>query len=246
MALHAHRVHLLMKRFALVLLVCTLVSAMALQLFGVGQSRGKPVQKDLVALLPTGGNLGWSMEDLPLGNTESMQNNVEKRLNFDSFIFRRYTRGNANIAIYLAYWGPDRMDTRLVASHTPDRCWVENGWQCTDKAFGTELDVGGVQTKPAQGRTFIYPSTNDVQHVFYWHLVGDKVYDYGERLNKFPDPIQYFRDFAQQLKNGRPEQYFIRISSSIPSEQLLHEPLFEDLIASLAPIGLDVSKSVSQ
>ena len=227
-----------MKSGTLILLAVVLLTALGLQFSSLGQAREARIEVDLSSVLPES-PLGWASADLPIGDTEFMAESVEKRLNFDSFVFRRYSRGQDDISVYAAYWGPGRMDTRLVASHTPDRCWVENGWKCTDKVFNKALDLPDMVTKPAQERTFYYAGNGSVSHVYYWHLVGDRVYDYGERLNSFPHPGKYLRDFVVNLRHGKPEQYFIRISSSIPTGQLLDEPLFQDIVMHLRAVGLE-------
>jgi len=230
----------MMKRTALILLALTLACALGLQGLSFGQKRVEPVEVDLAGIVPAE-VAGWTVEDLPIGNTESLRSTAEKMLNYDSYGYRSYTRGSDNISAYIAYWGPGRMDTRLVASHTPDRCWVENGWKITARSFAKPLMLRGMVTQPAEERTFQYGDFGEPQYVYFWQLVGGEVYDFGERLNSRPDIGKYVRDFLRQLKDGKPEQYFIRISSSIPSDRLVREPLFQEILTGLKPIGLEAA-----
>ena len=70
---------------------------------------------------------GWTAIDEPLGPTEFLQTAVEKNLNYDDMVNRVYRRGERSFGLYVAYWSPGRMPVQKVASHTPDRCWSENG-----------------------------------------------------------------------------------------------------------------------
>lgn len=70
---------------------------------------------------------GWQAREEPLGATEVVKGQVEAILNYDDYVFRVFTRGTAHVGVYVAYWKRDRMPVSRVASHTPDRCWTENG-----------------------------------------------------------------------------------------------------------------------
>ena len=87
---------------------------------------------------------GWTSQEVPLGASEFMANEVEKVLKYDDFINREYRRGADRFGLYVAYWGPGKMPTQLVASHTPDRCWTENGWHCLEMRFRQTAVFSGV------------------------------------------------------------------------------------------------------
>lgn len=61
---------------------------------------------------------GWSGEDEPLGPTEFLKSSVEKNLNYDDMINRRYVKGSNVIGLYAAYWTPGRMPVQKVALPT--------------------------------------------------------------------------------------------------------------------------------
>ena len=78
---------------------------------------------------------GWTGRDEPLGPNEVTRTAVERTLNYDDFVFRVFERGDLQVGLYVAYWAAGRMPLQKVASHTPDRCWTENGWRCEDMRF---------------------------------------------------------------------------------------------------------------
>src|SRR5690606_27133761 len=44
-----------------------------------------------------------------------------------------YISGPLRLSVYVAYWEPAKMSSRLVAGQTPDVCWVGAGWTCTPR-----------------------------------------------------------------------------------------------------------------
>ncbi len=96
----------------------------------------------------------WFGQDEPLGATEAVNEAALKTLNLDDYVFRRYSNGSRSFSIYAAYWAPGRMPTRLVASHTPDRCWTENGMRCVDLRFKQTYGVQRRALLPAEYRVF--------------------------------------------------------------------------------------------
>jgi hypothetical protein len=181
---------------------------------------------------------GWSVADVPLGPNEFLVNQVERILNYDEFVFRQFSRGRDSFSVYVAYWGPGKMPTRLVASHTPDRCWTENGWRCLDMRFKESEIAPGVQLQPADWRLFEPPGGGPAQYVLFWHLVEGKAYDYGERFNAVPHPVKWWKDAVQQALFGSREQYFIRITSDRPFELIRDDPAFIELLEGLGRLGL--------
>ena len=96
---------------------------------------------------------GWSGRDEPLGPSEAVRGAVERNLNYDDYVFRIFEQRGTRFGIYVAYWAPGRMPVNKVASHTPDRCWVENGWHCETTRFGDVLTAAGApRLRAGQGR----------------------------------------------------------------------------------------------
>jgi hypothetical protein len=98
---------------------------------------------------------GWVVTEESLGLTEAVNASTLKILNLDDYVYRRFQRGSVSFTVYAAYWAPGRMPTRLVASHTPDRCWTENGMRCVDMRFKERYLVAEKPLLPAEYRVFI-------------------------------------------------------------------------------------------
>jgi hypothetical protein len=182
---------------------------------------------------------GWQGRDEPLGPTEFVQGAVERNLNYDDVINRSYRNGVRNFGLYVAYWTPGRMPVQKVASHTPDRCWSENGWTCEELRSGERLPTGSGELKPAYWRLFRTPGASSAhQYVVYWHLVGGELYDYGSGFNQRPNPVQWWRETLHYAIKGSAEQYFIRLTSDRPFAEIKNDPGFQEVLAALAKLGL--------
>jgi Protein of unknown function (DUF3485) len=232
------------RAWSLIVAGVALVTAVALQginfLREAPKSRSPHLSQSVPLELP-----GWSGRDVPLGANEFLSNEVEKVLNYDDVLYREYGRGGENFGVYVAYWGAGKMPTRLVASHTPDRCWTENGWRCLQMKFKTAENIEGVKLQPAEWRVFEPPRGGAPTYVLYWHLVEGQTYDYGDRFNNVPDPVLWWKDAVQQALLGSREQYFIRLTSSAPLEDLWTDPGFKEVIQGLGRLGLVAKPSAS-
>jgi hypothetical protein len=183
---------------------------------------------------------GWTCADEPLGPTEFMQTVVQKNLNYDDVVNRIYRKGTRSFGIYAAYWSAGRMPVQKVASHTPDRCWSENGWTCEQLRSGERVPLSDGELKPAYWRLFSTPGAASVkQYVLYWHLVGDELYDYGDGFNQRADPLKWWRDTLHYAIKGSAHQFFIRLTSDRPFEEIQDDPGFQDVLAALAKLGLE-------
>jgi len=224
-------------RWTLVIPAVVLLAAVTVQ--GVDifreapKSRGAHLMQSIPASVP-----GWVSRDLPIGANEFVSKEAEKILNYDEVAYREFRQGEVFFTAYAAYWGAGKMPTRLVASHTPDRCWTENGWRCLDMKFRQVLKLDGAALQPAEWRLFEPPNGGKPTYVLYWHLVDGRVYDYGERFNSIPDPLRWGKDAVQQALLGSREQYFIRVASSEPPEKLWRDPGFNEVMRGLRQLGL--------
>jgi len=221
------------------LLAPAVVLAAAVMLQGVSVVREPPparapgLEAAIPAVVP-----GWTSRALPLGPSEFVATAAEKVLNFDEVLNREYASAGRSFGLYVAYWGPGKMPSRLVASHTPDRCWTENGWRCRAMRFRQPESVGGTPLQPAEWRLFDPPQGGPPVYVLYWHLVDGRVYDYGDRFNAIPDPYRWWKDVVQQVVLGNREQYFIRLTSTQPLDTLWNDPGFLAVVRSLELLGL--------
>ena len=178
----------------------------------------------------------WVVTDEPIGMTEAVSEAALKTLNLDDFVYRRYRRGGVSFTVYAAYWAAGKMPTRLVASHTPDRCWTENGMRCVDLKFKQTYEVKGRPLLPADWRVFV--SGEARTQVVYWHLVEGKLYDSGDRFNAVPHPLLWWKDTLEQATYGSREQLFVRVAAEVPLEQIWSDPGFQDVMESVAKLGL--------
>ncbi len=219
-------------RWSLLVPVAVLVAAAALQSLAVfretPKSRGAHLAEHVPSSLP-----GWRVRNLPLGETEAVRNAVVKTLNYDEVAYREYARGGVVFGVYVAYWGAGKMPTRLVASHTPDRCWTENGWTCQEMRFRQTIEVDGKALPPVEWRRFLAPGSTAPTYVFYWHLVDGQVLDQGGRFNAVPHPLHWWKDAVQQAVRGSREQYFIRITANVPFEKIAADPGFAEVLRGL-------------
>jgi hypothetical protein len=214
-----------------------LLAAAVLQGVAVFREVPRPRGPHVAALIPAS-LPGWRVKNVPLGPTEFMTGQVEKVLNFDEAVSREYHRASTSFGVYVAYWGAGKMPTRLVASHTPDRCWTENGWTCLEMRFRQKLAANGDALQPAEWRRFQPPDGGAPTYVLYWHLVDGRVYDQGGRFNAVPHPLAWWRDAVQQALRGSREQYFIRLTANVPLETLWGDPGFNEVLRGLKALGL--------
>lgn len=226
----------LARRIPLALAALVLLGAVVIQAFDPMGEIPAPKPKHLAQTIPL--DLpGWVGEEVPLGRTEFLDAQVAKVLNFDDVLHLRYRRDRREISVYAAYWGAGRMPTRLVASHTPDRCWTENGWQCEQMRFDERLEAGGVKLQSADWRRFRSPD-GGTTYVVFWHLIDGRAHDYGERFNKVPHPLEWWTDAVRQVVSGSREQYFVRVTSTVPFDELASDAGYRRLMTSLASLGL--------
>jgi hypothetical protein len=233
------------RRCSLVLPSLVLMTAVAMQSAHFFQETPKPHDPHLARVIPLTIPGGWTGADVPLGANEFMSNEVEKVLNYDAVLNREFSRGGETFGVYVAYWGAGKMPTRLVASHTPDRCWTENGWRCLAMKFKQSEIFEGAVLQPAEWRIFEPPLGGSPTYVLYWHLVEGHAYDYGDRFNNVPSPILWWKDAVQQAVLGSREQYFIRLTSNEPLENLWDDPGFAEVLRGLGQLGLVVKQPVT-
>jgi hypothetical protein len=133
------------------LLVPTAVLGVALAVQGLGsmhetpRSRGPHLAQQVPAAI-----IGWRGRNVPLGPNEFLQSTATRILNYDDYVYREFTRADLHFGVYVAYWGSGKMPTRFVASHTPDRCWTENGWRCLQMKFREKREIDGGALQPAE------------------------------------------------------------------------------------------------
>jgi hypothetical protein len=183
---------------------------------------------------------GVVIKDLPVAETESVSKAVEEGLGFSDYRYREYRKGGVQFTVYLAYWQDRKRHFMDLGTHAPDNCWVSNGWTMEPKlpkrAFAVQKgakdrDLGAVRlTWPAENRVF--QAGGNTIYVVYWHLLEGKPLDYtrygtGKTVGYLMDNVGYYW-------RGTAEQYFLRISSNLPMEELEKQSAFQEVLASLA------------
>jgi hypothetical protein len=200
----------------------------------------KTVAKSLQGCLPE--KLpGWNVEELPVGPTEVDRTSISRRLNYDQLVFRQYNSAKGSFSLYAAYWGPQKMSPNLVGGHTPDRCWVLCGWNCEKSSFSWKSRLGDQELFPAQYRLF-RNAAGQIQHVIYWHLVGGKPFEGNFRIDGSRSLMAYGKSILLHHVGGNTEQFFIRLNSERPFEEIWDDPGFHCLMESLARLGLAESR----
>lgn len=216
----------------------TLLVAVVLQFWAPGRASASAGKGAHLAVIFPVALSGGPARDLELGSTENVRAAVERTLRYDDVLYREYRLNNATVTVYAAYWGPGRMPTQLVASHTPDRCWTENGWVCEQTRHDVSTGVTAAAFMPAEWRVFKAPNGQRL-NVMFWHLVGNEVYDYGDRLNRVPSIWRWWRDAARQIFQTPAEQYFFRVTSDVPFEKLQGDRDWNELLRALGKLGLE-------
>ena len=173
--------------------------------------------------------LVWHVHDIPLDATETRSKNVVSALNCESYLYREYTRGGQGFAIYVMYWKAGQATAQSVASHSPEQCWVLNGWSCLQWKDSVLIGADGNYTMKGSWRRFSSPAGQEC-HVLYWHIVEGKIRNYGYRGNVARYAWSWVRDGGAQIVKGLPEQYFIRVSSRMPLDSLAEESGFAEVM----------------
>jgi hypothetical protein len=203
-----------MKHLSIWLVGVVFLTALILVFGGVARPTPKPLfGARLQDLVPSNGEIaGWERRDEAIAATPEMQRVVREILNFDEGVYVSYWKGGERVSVYLAYWRPGTMAQRPVAGHTPDVCWVGAGWEPLRRERWTHLQSrSGQLVPPAEFRSMRASEVRE--QVLFWHLAGGKV-----RLSPGAGPPWYamFTDTFADGLNQRPEQFFLRISSTRP------------------------------
>lgn len=185
----------------------------------------------------------WKGEDTPLGATEEVQRASENLLSVNEYLSRKYTSGKSEFTLYISYWAQGKESVAKASTHVPDNCWVRNGWKNLKdkKSDGNVFSVGGKKLKPFYKREFeIKNPSGEVQNrkVAYWYVVNGKAYDFGSGETSIPSPTKYVRNMIRQSKEGIPEQYFVRVDSSSPIEEIFEDADFQKILNALGELVL--------
>ena len=95
-------------------------------------------QCKLADLLPTiQETQGWRLIQEEIGESPEMRRTIAELLNSDDAMALTFHKGA--ILIYLVHWRLGKLTHQLLASHTPDACWVRAGWCCVERSENADM-----------------------------------------------------------------------------------------------------------
>lgn len=184
---------------------------------------------DLLGLLPAAA-AGWSVRTTPLYQFSGT-------LQTDHLAQRNYYRASGEvpteIILYVAYWRAGQAPVSLVASHTPDACWPGSGWTARPIAEPrAQLAVGERALPAAEYRVFA--ANDQPQHVWFWHLYDRHPIGYRDPRS----PGELLRIAWRYGFRHAGDQFFVRVSSNRPWNEIAGEPLLAEFFARTQALGL--------
>jgi hypothetical protein len=230
---------MLQRRLALAASSLVFAAAIVLTFLGQHGTAAFSSSHPLVALAPAP-PVGWAVSNTPLGPTELASGDAARTLHFDQYFFKTYTKGSTMVRIYVAYWGPGRIDPILVAAHTPDACWTTAGGVILN---GTDSEMlpapPHYRSRAASFRIFQFPGARE--EVVFWYLLGgrpvhlanDLTGTVGGRLNLFYQMLN-----LTKLGITPRDQVFVRISTNRTIEEITKSNLWPPLVSALITSGI--------
>ena len=213
-----------------------LAGAVALQFRGVFEAAPVIRKVDLRAALAAE-PAGWTIKDLPIGETEDVRAAASSTLRYDDYFFRSYRRGDVEFTVYVAYWLPGKFPPQMIAKHTPDMCWTLNGMTCEEMRHEVVTKVGEATLWPAQWRKFRAPN-GAITYTMFWHMIGNRPYDYGNQFYSMPHPTTYWWEALRFATSAKQEQFFFRITCNIPPEQIWEDADVQAALSGFVKLGL--------
>ena len=244
-----------MRRLLLSVFALLIIIAIGMIVYGQSRPLTRTVHSPLEDRIPAAPS-GWTRTARAIADTPEMQEKVDELLNFDDGVFYDYISGPLRLSVYVAYWEPGKMSSRLVAGHTPDVCWVGAGWICTARRTialsdvqPTDFNAKTAETAkdakpspppsdfhpppsdipPAEARTFVANGTTE--YVWFWHLVDGEAQSYG--TGQEPPWHAALFDLIRRGFDQRSEQLFIRLSSPQPLDAPALAPVLLPLLETL-------------
>jgi len=219
--------------FALIATVCALAGALGV--FFVSFNRTTPLPSgapkiSAASLIPESAS-GWEVQTSD--DLYRFSDILRTRDLAERTYLRRGPNGIVQVTLYIAHWLPGEASVSVVASHTPDACWPGGGWNVGPVVAPQErLVVGARQLPTAEHRFFV--KGNLPQHVWFWHVYNDRPINYRD-----PYSVPALFEIAWRYGFRREgSQYFIRLSSNQPWENIAQEPLVQEIFRRLATVGL--------
>jgi len=211
-------------RKASILTALVLAIAITYQFIGQARQREEMIALNVAQLLPAKIE-GWEVEDRQVADSPDMVQAVESILRYDSAMFRVYKSGGVEITVYMSYWLPGKVHFENIDTHTPDVCWVTNGWTMEKLASPAPVSVGNQRITLPNYRRF--KSNEATQTVLYWHYEGSKLLS---SLSVDEAKVSFLGhaktrlvNFYDSIGQAPKQQLFVRISSNWNLENQLDE-----------------------
>jgi len=223
-----------MKKFILLLGIAILLIALGLRAYFAFVPPPEATLHDALAEIIPSELSGWKIKDMDMAESPESSVRIANFLNFDDAIFRLFEKDDTSIGLYIAYWSPGKPSYRWAGTHTPDTCWVQNGWTCMRREYSIPFQHEAVTFEPAEFG--IYEKNGLSQNVYFWHLVGGSAFGYEQQggHNIFGALI----DIKHHGLDLRQEQFFIRLASNKSLEELNTIPGFSTILDGLSALGL--------
>lgn len=223
-----------MKKILLIIAAVILFSALSLRAyFTLIPPPEATLEAPIASIVPESLS-GWSIRDLDMAESPESSARISEFLNFDDALFRVFERGNTFIGLYIAYWTPGKASYRWAGAHTPDTCWVLNGWTCLEREYSIPFVHEDTAFQPAEFG--VYTKDGSAQNVYFWHLVGGEAFGYEQQGT--PNIFAALIDIQKHGLNLREEQFFIRLSSNKTLDELKRMEGFDAILESLSELGL--------
>ncbi len=193
--------------------------------------------------------IGWSFEELPLGETEVSASLVKQTLRADYYSYRRFSCGDVWFSLFIATWGSGKQDPREVQGHTPDVCWTSAGWTTLTRGKSDFL-APSREGHFGETRKFVSPAGTVVWCDF-WHWIEGRTDGFGDlhsrRYSSFRAMYDWLLYNVLSRRSGNERQVFVRIASNIDPHTLRGRRDTHDFLASLARfLQRDLNKTVSR
>ena len=223
-----------MKKLLFIFAAAALLGGLSLRVYFALVPPPEPTLDDLLSdIVPEELN-GWKIIDQDMAESPESSERISDFLNFDDALFRVFKKGDTFVGLYIAYWLPGKASYRWAGAHTPDTCWVQNGWTRLDRKYCIPFQNEETPFQPAEFG--IYEKDGSTQNVYFWHLVGGEAFGYEQEGGH--NIFAALHDIKKYGLNLRNEQFFIRLSSNKKIEELKKVGGFNQILDSLNDIGL--------
>lgn len=231
-----------MKKLTLILGITILLTALGLRAYFAFVPPPEATLHEALADIVPSELSGWKIKDMDMAESPESSARITDFLNFDDAIFRVFEKGDTFVGLYIAYWTPGKASYRWAGAHTPDTCWVVNGWSRDDREYSIPFQHSGENFEPAEFG--VYSKSGQSQRVYFWHLVGGKAHGYAQK--EVPNIFGALLDIKNHGLNLRQEQFFVRLSSNKDIEELRKQPGFDKILDALLQIGMEEKGEVAK